>query len=364
MKKHLFIAVWLIPLCLTIFACRGKGSVNKEETNTSTAVEAIDSIKADTTSADSSRIISRKNLRKALDDIKECRICALSNNHGSLMVYDVNGLVARNGVDERLHNKLKEINHEKKEIIDVTITDGGHWIAVYDKNDWHGILPQNVLDQLKGLNSPDIEYKSVSFNDEGEYIIVTKNNFYSSSSKYRNFYRNRKAMLGELYTATIWNDGAVFCFEKGATFCGEIPESLANELRKFKNAYMVKFTDKGDYVISSKSGKVYSYLIKDIDSSYKCTMVKNELNEDDADNGSQSSNNQSTQQGQYTRTPVPVQRPQQCGICYGSGKCSQCNGSGVSTFGHIHECGGCRGSGRCPTCAGSGISGYVTEYIY
>ena len=61
---------------------------------------------------------------------------------------------------------------------------------------------------------------------------------------------------------------------------------------------------------------------------------------------------------------TPIQKPQKCGICYGSGKCSQCNGTGISSFGHKHMCGGCGGSGKCGTCAGSGYSGTVTEYIY
>lgn len=60
----------------------------------------------------------------------------------------------------------------------------------------------------------------------------------------------------------------------------------------------------------------------------------------------------------------PISKPQKCGICYGTGKCSTCNGTGVSTFGHNHICGACGGYGRCGTCGGSGYSGTVTEYVY
>lgn len=70
---------------------------------------------------------------------------------------------------------------------------------------------------------------------------------------------------------------------------------------------------------------------------------------------------------QNTQAPVigiPIQKPQKCGICYGSGKCSNCNGTGVSTSGHAHWCGACGGSGKCGTCGGSGYSGTVTEYVY
>lgn len=61
---------------------------------------------------------------------------------------------------------------------------------------------------------------------------------------------------------------------------------------------------------------------------------------------------------------TPVRKPQTCGICSGSGKCSSCYGRGISSFGHTHVCGACGGTGRCGTCSGSGISGYITEYVY
>ena len=74
--------------------------------------------------------------------------------------------------------------------------------------------------------------------------------------------------------------------------------------------------------------------------------------------------NNNTQQGAAVRTPTPIQRPQRCGVCSGTGRCSNCGGSGISNFGHSHICGACGGDKQCATCAGSGISGYITEYVY
>lgn len=74
--------------------------------------------------------------------------------------------------------------------------------------------------------------------------------------------------------------------------------------------------------------------------------------------------NNNTQQGAAVRTPTPIQRPQRCGVCSGTGRCSNCGGSGISNFGHSHICGACGGDKKCATCAGSGISGYITEYVY
>lgn len=68
--------------------------------------------------------------------------------------------------------------------------------------------------------------------------------------------------------------------------------------------------------------------------------------------------------GYVPSSPTSVQKTQSCGICYGTGKCSTCNGSGVSQYGHAHIYGACGGTGKCATCNGTGISGYVTEYSY
>lgn len=90
-------------------------------------------------------------------------------------------------------------------------------------------------------------------------------------------------------------------------------------------------------------------------------MVTNDLTEEQMEVGKTS---YSTSQGGTIRMPTPVQRPQTCGICGGSGRCSECGGSGISYFGHAHICGACGGDKRCTTCGGRGISGYVTEYVY
>lgn len=61
--------------------------------------------------------------------------------------------------------------------------------------------------------------------------------------------------------------------------------------------------------------------------------------------------------------PVPMQVWKQCTICYGSGKCQVCGGTGIFTSWSgrsICEY-GCGGSGRCSFCAGQG-GHYEVEY--
>lgn len=103
--------------------------------------------------------------------------------------------------------------------------------------------------------------------------------------------------------------------------------------------------------IFAPNGIIYQYMRSTPPAGVStCSLIK----------GKSSSNN--TQGPVYTGKTI--QKPQKCGICYGSGKCSTCNGTGFSTAGHKHICGACGGSGKCGTCAGTGYSGTVLEYVY
>lgn len=61
--------------------------------------------------------------------------------------------------------------------------------------------------------------------------------------------------------------------------------------------------------------------------------------------------------GGYGTPYTPTQHANKCGICSSTGKCSNCNGTGISPWSHS-TCGACGGRGVCTTCNGTGISGY------
>ena len=67
---------------------------------------------------------------------------------------------------------------------------------------------------------------------------------------------------------------------------------------------------------------------------------------------------------EHKHDPVPMQVWKQCTICFGSGKCQTCGGSGIyyGAAGNSTLCTfGCGGSGRCSFCAGQG-GHYEVEY--
>ena len=134
------------------------------------------------------------------------------------------------------------------------------------------------------------------------------------------------------------------------------PNTYVGSANWGENTKFVFSTDKSSLRVYSPDGLIYKYTRATPPSNVKtCSLLKKQKN--------RPSSNTSSSYGTGT-AGTPVKKPQTCGICYGSGKCTTCNGTGVSSYGHAHICGACGGNGRCATCSGTGISGYVTEYVY
>lgn len=132
----------------------------------------VDTVSVKTEKIDSSYWNSRKKVREAIEENKNPRICAMSNKNGTVLIMGGNGWICTSNVNNDMRKKLHEINQCGKTVIDVTITDGDYWVIVYDKNNYYGVLPQNLKDRLHSFNS-NVEYKTITFNEEGEYIVLT-----------------------------------------------------------------------------------------------------------------------------------------------------------------------------------------------
>lgn len=293
----------------------------------------------------------RSSIRNSIRSWNSCRNGVLTCKNGAIAYYGTNGYQYTMSVPAYLSSKMKEVHYAGGIYTDINITDEGYYILVWNDTQWYGYLPQGLLDKLRSLPS-STRFRSVSFNDSGNYIIVTSDNFYTSSSSFLLFYQSKKEELGELYSANIWQNGVIFCFEKGPTFYGTVPTNVINAMNSFQGVpQYIKFNHRGDYLICSSTGYC-AYNIVDIDKSQLASTSSNYP----------SNNNGGINSGSgviYTTPPQTTAHPQKCGPCYGTGKCSTCNGSGISSAGHNHICGACGGSGRCTTCKGTGTSGVI-----
>lgn len=291
---------------------------------------------------------SRSGIRDAITNNNSCMNGTLSCEKGAIAIFGTNGYYCTMSVPANLSAKLKYINSINGTVNDINITDNGKFVVVWNSNQWYGIMPQGALDKLRALGL-SVDLRSVAFDNNGNYVIVTSDNVYSSSGNYERFCKAKKDELGELYSVSMTTSGIVCCYERGATFYGAVPANVVNAMNSCaQTPRFVKFNDRGDYLICASTG-YYTFNIQDTNKSqYAATTANYTIP------GQQPSNNSGS--GTVIISPSISASPQQvsCGICYGTGKCTTCNGTGVSHTGSDHLCGACGGTGKCYTCGGRG----------
>lgn len=305
-------------------------------------------------------------------------------SRGTIAIFGLNGYHYTKEIPESMKKKLKEINEAKMSIDDVCLTDSGYYAIIYNNGkDWYGVLPTETKDRLKQIPK-NAKIKSLTVNDRDEYILITSVNnrisTVSSSETYSAFVRHKKKTLGEIVSASLGSSGAVFCFEKGASYCGTIPKGVAEEIKRIDFIpEFIRFDEHNGYMFMSHTQKknscalsMFSTKTESVTNEFdpkdfpeKGTVESNEeetpTNNNQGKTGNKENKQSPTQSGQQIYVPVhtPSQHPIQCGPCGGSGLCSNCGGSGISYFGHAHICGACGGGGKCTICGGDGISGYT-----
>lgn len=215
----------------------------------------------------------RNQLRKAIKKWGKCNNGSLSLEYGAVALYGSNGYFCSSAVDDRISSKLKSINKEGEDVVDINILENGQFIIVHNSGkEWYGVLP-SVLKSALNDYAYGTEFKSISFNESGTYAITTSTGFKSNNSIYQAFYDDNVDEYGTLLSVNICGDGAVFCYSDGARCCGRIPQDVATAIDDFSyTAKFVKFNKHGDYLICSDAGS-YSYSIGDANEGNNAPLV-------------------------------------------------------------------------------------------
>lgn len=277
------------------------------------------------------------------------------------------------------HESWNDSVHEDKptKAIGILLKDRTFYAVYRNAN----ILQANQIREIKSpflfkdiqANAYRIEDYCISNNDKDKvfgYIV------YSSDNSWYSFFNQEGQIIGGGEEFVLNNEGTLSLKRENTWFeyTGNIIKEM-NERKTYEfdlgeehgGKQICRADDFSDEVIDLSSflpinGGEHTYmLVGEISNNNKVKMVSNDSNKKQIVEKQKYIDNS---QGGVIRTPTPIQRPQTCGICGGTGRCSECGGSGISHFAHDHICGACNGNGKCTTCAGKGISGYITEYVY
>lgn len=308
---------------------------------------------------------SRINVRNSIKKWGECKGGALSNNMGTVALYGSNGYVYTAAVPERLKEVLKE-KHDKGCVFnDITITDGGSWLLIYDNNGYIGWgIPSGLKFKMNNLVSETIQ--SASFNDQNEWVLVTDKDVYSFDSSVTRFFTSYEYLYGKLQTVNVFTSGAVACYKNGYTFFGRVPATVVDAISTFSYMpYVVKFDSYGSFLMCTKSG-AYKYQLYDWGDVNANSVAWVTNMTPYGEQAAPKVNNYSSIP--YTTIPpvgnsgTTTSSKVMCSGCHGSGRCTACGGTGKQkseayyTGGGtiISDCPVCRGNGKCGVCYGKG----------
>lgn len=283
-------------------------------------------------------------IRNAINSWQSLQGCALSSS-SAIAWYGGNGYQYAN-LNNDIGNILQELNRNRENIDYISLADNGYYVII-SKNGrkWHALGPQHFYDELNYfINNGGI--RSASIDQFGHYFILGNNGTVRTDlSHWLNFYNSQKRTMGEAKSAWVYNSSTiVICFDNGVTYMGPAPITFYNKIRNIDFAPDVaQFQKCGNYVLACKNGRseynLNNYNPTDYVQSISCNM-----------------NAPSAPVYNYPSQTAPTSYP--CGVCAQTGRCLQCNGTGVSVHasGIMARCGYCGATGVCPTCHGRGYN--------
>ena len=177
---------------------------------------------------------SRRLLKEHIANNNNCRICAITQGGGNVVVCGKNNW-ASIGCSQLITEELQKVTDEGKLIVDVTLTEYDRFIAIYGDGtaSWKGI-PSEMEKFLRAYHDRFEDVLSVALNDDGAWILVTSDHFACSGAKLKSWIDEGQRQYGRLRAAALTADAAVAVFEDGFCFLGDVPSDLKDALKEAK----------------------------------------------------------------------------------------------------------------------------------
>ena len=185
----------------------------------------------------------REALRNAIQRWGGCKNVAITKTNGDVALNGRNTYVV-SAVPQGLSDELRQLKRQNKLIDDVTLTESGKWVVLYDTNDatWTNNAPSGLVDKINEFHNNGYVVRSITFNDRGEWAIVSDEYYSSSSNDLQTWLRGGCENYGKLWSVAITDDGAVAVYDRGFRYRGNVPEGMKQALRETSyDVYRLKF---------------------------------------------------------------------------------------------------------------------------
>lgn len=194
-------------------------------------------------------------LRETVKKWGKCRLASFNDYGQGVVVNDRIDFVYTSNIPEGMKTVLNSLkSNPYAYIAEICVTES-YWFVIYKDSSWHGkgYVPERFKKDLNYLFRQNALIKSVTMNDNGEYIVVTQN--HHIATRYKDQDLIRSANIGRLLSAQITNDGALVCFERGAKwYC--VPKEITDSLKEFSKEgdkpipKLIRYTEGGLYLFA------------------------------------------------------------------------------------------------------------------
>jgi hypothetical protein len=197
----------------------------------------------------------RSSLVEAINEWKSCKNVLITATKGNVAVSSKNGYAISGKFPPEMYNVITEAANNQRPVTDMVLTESGKFIVVIGRNGYTAKgIPEKLDARLNEINEADGEVISVSFNDNGDWLLVSVGAVYGAISGISDL-QSIADKNGRILTGHLTDKGVAIVCENGVCLQGEFPSALPETIKKTTfRIYRVKFADDGAYFISDKEG--------------------------------------------------------------------------------------------------------------
>jgi hypothetical protein len=197
----------------------------------------------------------RTILVDAINEWGNCKNVLITATHGNIAISDRYGYALDGEFPPEMYDAIKEASENQRPVTDLVLTESGNFLVLIGNNGYAAKgIPEKLDVRLKEINKAEGEVVSVSFNDNGDWMVVAADAVYGVIDGILDF-QTIANENGRIMTGHITNNGVAIVCEKGVYLYGDFPKALPETIKKTTfPIYRVKFADDGAYFISDKGG--------------------------------------------------------------------------------------------------------------
>ena len=196
----------------------------------------------------------RSSLVDAINEWKSCKNVLITATNGNIAMSAKSGYAISGKFPPEMYDVITEASKNQRPITDMVLTESGKFIVVIGRNGYAAKgIPEKLNARLQEINEADGEVYSVSFNDNGDWLLIASGAVYGIISGVD--LQSVANKNGRILTGHLTDNGVAIVCEKGVYLYGDVPDALPETIKKTTfRVYRVKFADDGAYFISDKAG--------------------------------------------------------------------------------------------------------------